>query len=333
MTDPAPPARRILSIDGGGLRGLIPACLLARLEAVSGRPVREQFDFLAGTSTGALIAAGLAAGVPAAELVRLYREDAPRLFDGAPWRIVPRLVTGSMYDVRELHRMIEARLPEPARGWRLNDVPGDLLLTAKGLADGHAWYFVKDDERNARMTGELRLVDCVTASAAAPTYFAPWRIGPIGELVDGGVGVAGNPVYQACVEAFEFTNRYDPATTVVVSLGTGRFFERPRPRWLGDWLGWVLSELFRSPGEQQTELTVRHYRAAAFYRIDVELAREIPIDGIRRIDELVEIGEWLADSVDWQPILAGAASPFAITPARTLPSEYAIATPPDRAGG
>ena len=66
MTEAVPgPMRRILAIDGGGLRGLIPACVLAGLEAATGRAARETFDFIAGTSTGAVIAAGLVAGVPA----------------------------------------------------------------------------------------------------------------------------------------------------------------------------------------------------------------------------------------------------------------------------
>ncbi|HET9878174.1 MAG TPA: patatin-like phospholipase family protein [Candidatus Limnocylindria bacterium] len=328
MTDSTAPARRILAIDGGGLRGLIPACLLAGLERATGRPARESFDFLAGTSTGAVLAAGLAAGVPAGELVRLYVEDAPRLFDGAWWRVIPRVLTGSMYDIRRLNALIGERLPAEARGWRIDDVPNDILITAKGLRDGHQWYFVKDCPRNACTTGALPFTDCVTASAAAPTYFAPWRVAGIGELVDGGVGVAGNPVYQACVEAFEFTDRYDPRSTVIVSLGTGRFFERPRPRWLGDWLGWVLTELFRSPGEQQTELTERHYGAAAFYRIDVELEREIPIDSVRHIPELREIGEWLASNVEWGSILDGTGTDFAITPARTTPREYTVTPAP-----
>ena len=58
--------RRILSIDGGGVRGIIPAVLLAELERETGRPARETFDFVAGTSSGAVLAAGIAAGIPAA---------------------------------------------------------------------------------------------------------------------------------------------------------------------------------------------------------------------------------------------------------------------------
>ena len=144
-------------------------------------------------------------------------------------------------------------------------MPVDLLITAKGVPSGEPWYFVKDNPNNSRCTGRLGLVDYATASAAAPTYFQPWMVdewlvppgcGPVGELVDGGVGVAGNPVYQACVEAFFYTdgsNVYRPGETTMVLLGTGRSITpRRRPTWIGSWLGWVLSELLESPGEQQT---------------------------------------------------------------------------------
>ena len=72
--------RRILAIDGGGVRGIIPAVVLARLEQATGKPARETFDFLAGTSTGAVIAGALAAGIPADRLVSLYRRRGPELF-------------------------------------------------------------------------------------------------------------------------------------------------------------------------------------------------------------------------------------------------------------
>jgi predicted acylesterase/phospholipase RssA len=76
--------RRILTIDGGGVRGIIPATLLASLERTTTRSVRETFDFAAGTSTGAVIAAGIAAGIPAARLATLYAERAPDLFRRTP---------------------------------------------------------------------------------------------------------------------------------------------------------------------------------------------------------------------------------------------------------
>jgi hypothetical protein len=195
-------------------------------------------------------------------------------------------------------------------------------VTAKRLADGMPWYFVRDHPRNSCRAGDFLLADVVTASAAAPTYFPPWSVAPIGELIDGGIGIAGNPSYQACVEAFEYTDGYRPAETLVVSLGTGRFARRERPSWLWPWLGWILSELLRSPAEQQTELVHRHYPLAAFYRIDVDLEREIGLDMTDRLEELRVLGERLADAVDWPAILEGHDDRFRVTDATTLPREY-----------
>jgi patatin-like phospholipase/acyl hydrolase len=184
--------RRILSLDGGGIRGIIPAVLLARLERETGRPTRETFDFVAGTSTGAVLAAGIAAGIPADELARLYEQRAAEVFRHVPvFSTLRRIATGAMYDTRTLHRVIREELGESARDWRLNDAPIDLLITAKRLADGMPWYFVRDNPANSCRAGDFPLADAATASAAAPTYLPPWTVGGIGELIDGGTGVAG----------------------------------------------------------------------------------------------------------------------------------------------
>lgn len=320
--------RRILSIDGGGVRGIIPAVVLASLESAPGGRVRDHFDFLAGTSTGALIVGAAAAGMPADRIVDLYRRRAPQVFRRVPVvSTLRRIVLGHAYDVRQLHRLIgEALDGQGAGDWQLNDVPGDVLVTAKGLTDGHQWYFVKDAPGNAGRTGSLSLVDCLTASAAAPTYFDPAVVRGLedrGPMVDGGTGVAGNPVYQACVEAFLYARGYEPEETIVVSMGTGHFFERPRPTWLYSWLGWVLAELLRSPGEQQTELVDRHFPEARFYRIDVRLPREFGLDDAGQGAALAEIGRRLAEQVDWPAILDGRDETWLVTPERRQPPGYA----------
>lgn len=321
--------RRILAIDGGGVRGVIPAVLLAALESATGSRVREQFQFLAGTSTGALIAGAAAAGMPASGIVDLYLQRAPEVFRRTPViSTLRRVVAGHAYEVGDLHRLVRRELERQGAGeWRLNDVPNDIMVTAKGLADGHQWYFVKDRPgQNAGRTGGLRLVDCLTASAAAPTYFQPAKVSGLddrGPMVDGGTGVAGNPVYQACVEAFTYCSGYQPADTIVVSLGTGQFFDRRRPTWIYSWLEWVLTELLRSPGEQQTELVDRHFGEATFYRIDVVLPRDIPLDDAGRMPELRAIGEQLAARVDWPGILDGRDAEWLVTRRRRAARGYA----------
>jgi predicted acylesterase/phospholipase RssA len=76
------PRRYLLSIDGGGIRGIIPAVALAKLETTTGRPTRETFSFVAGTSTGAIIAAAIAAGIPATRIVELYVDRAREVCHG-----------------------------------------------------------------------------------------------------------------------------------------------------------------------------------------------------------------------------------------------------------
>ncbi len=115
---------------------------------------------------------------------------------------------------------------------------------------------------------------------------------------------------------------YDPGSTVVVSLGTGRVLHRARPTRLWPWLGWLLSELLRSPTEQQTELVHRHYPATRFYRIDVELDVEIGLEDVARVADLRSIGQRLAATLDWAAMLDGDDDPHLVTDTSTLPREY-----------
>jgi hypothetical protein len=311
--------RYILSIDGGGVRGIIPALALMKLERTTNRPARETFSFVAGTSTGALLASAVAAGIPAATMVQIYKTRLEDIFKpGPPWNAMRRYTAGHMYDSANLNRVLREEFGSLA-AWRLNDSPIDILLTATGLADGKPWYFVRDNPQNAGSTGNLSLLDCATASAAAPTYFDPWPMpAPVGgKLVDGGVGVTGNPVYQACVEAFCYSRGYSPENSTVISFGTGRFISKSDPRLITSWLDWVLDTMLHAPQEQQTEIVARHYPAAAFYRLEPDLPSDIDMDDVGRIGELEALGANFAQRVDWAAMLAGYETPFRVSPPRS----------------
>jgi len=325
--------RYLLSIDSGGIRGIIPAVALVKLEKTTGKLTRDIFSFVAGTSTGAIIATAIAAGIPATHILDFYVNRTREIFNQSPLKIIKRVFFGSMYSTQKLHDLIAAAV-DPAQAWKLNDSPIDVLLSAKRISDGMPWYFVRDNSKNSGCTGRLGIVDCTTASAAAPTYFQPWTITEaseppllcehVGTLVDGAVGVTGNPVYQACIEAFDYTPDYYPEETITVSLGTGRFKHRKEPKWIGAWLEWVLAELLESPGEQQTEITQRHFPQMIFYRIDTELKENIGLDDPRRIKQLLEYGERLAETIDWEAILAGTDTRFRIGSQNTLWEQYKV---------
>lgn len=322
----------LLSIDSGGIRGIIPTIALIKLEQTTGKLTRDVFSYVAGTSTGAIIAAAITAGVPATRILDFYVNRTPEIFTRSPLKWLKRIFFGSMYSVEKLHALI-AEAIQPYETWALNDSPIDMLLNAKRISDGMPWYFVRDNPMNSGCTGRLSIVDCATASAAAPTYFAPWTVAEtstpascevVGKLVDGAVGVTGNPVYQACIEAFDYTPGYSPAETITVSLGTGRFKNRKEPKWIGGWLEWVLAELLESPGEQQTEITQRHFPEMIFYRIDTELKENIGLDDSHEIRRLIDYGERLAEQIDWSAILAATETRFRIGRNNTRWEQYRV---------
>lgn len=72
--------RRILCLDGGGIKGLFAATILSKIEELTGNPIFRYFDMISGTSTGAIIAAGIALGIPASQICELYVKHAPQIF-------------------------------------------------------------------------------------------------------------------------------------------------------------------------------------------------------------------------------------------------------------
>ncbi len=313
--------RTILSVDGGGVRGIIPLACLVRLESRLGRPCREIFDMAAGTSTGAAIAAGIALGISARGLLALYRELATEAFQRLPWWKVLLNLGNHRYSLDFIARL----LTEMGADLPLNSLPIDVMITAKNTKTGRTDFFVRDQENNARRWGELPLRDAVLASIAAPTYFPPHSALYHGEeyiWVDGGVGVAGNPCYQAAVEAFDYSGgRYGRGETRMLSFGTGRVphtIDPPRAN-LIDWALWVRDELLEDTADWQTYVTRREHAGSGqldFRRYQLDLSRrvldelgvavppgvdpgDIGMDAVWAVELLEQIGRAFADRIDF----------------------------------
>ncbi len=281
--------------------------VLAKIEDVSGRPAASLFDFVAGTSTGALIAAAIAAGVPAKQIVDIYCNRTKEVFrpTGAESDIL-FLTRSYRFGVERLYKLVHQILGSYA-DMALNDLPIDIMLTAKSEDDGWPWYFVRDNPGNAGTTGHLPLAACATASGAAPTYFDSYTLPDGRHMVDGGLGVVGNPVLQSCIEAFRFGNgKYTPEDTIVVSLGTGK---SPRPtRPTGDIISkvqWVLDVSLDAPSHQQVEILGLLYgeRLRGFHVIDIPLVEHIDLADLDAIPTLLKYGAELASQIDVSALL------------------------------
>jgi len=292
----------ILSIDGGGIRGCITSCALVELEKQTGKLCRDIFSFVAGTSTGAMIAAAIAAGIPATTILELYTMQCAKVFNHPPAvALALRLARGWAYEPANLQRTLQSVLGAAAN-WTLNDSPIKILLTAKGCNKAPL-YFVPDNPKNANLWGKQKLIDCTVASASATTYFDAWPVPGVGPVYDGGLGVSGNPVHQAAVEAFYYDD-YDRDTTRIISLGTGYTVDaNTKPIGLPAELAWLLDALLTSPEGEQTGLVNRYY-PGIMQRFDWQLESAIDMADVAAIPGLVTLGKKVAAAMDWKTILA-----------------------------
>ncbi len=251
---------RILSIDGGGIRGIIPAIVLAELERRTRRPICELFDLIAGTSTGGILALALtkpdAAGKPAysaARLIDLYEREGEEIFSPA-WHRWP--IVGSLFDlffVRYSARNIQRILREYFGDARLRDVITPVLVSAYELHKRDPWLF-KSERAKVETDHDFPMHVAAYATSAAPTYFPPLKL-PAPDapepwkyyaLVDGGV-YAQNPAMAAYVEAH--TIYPDARDFIIASVGTGRTMKpieyKRAKRWgLAGWARPILDVVF-----------------------------------------------------------------------------------------
>ncbi len=214
---PAASARRfqVLSLSGGGVRGLYTACVLEGLEARAGGPLRECFDLIAGTSIGGIIALGLALGRSASEVRTLMEEAGPRVFPDAPWRRLTGLFR-SRFPSAPLREVI-ARVVGPDT--RLGDLKMPLLVPAVALTAGAAQTFRSAHHGAHDLQADTRLLDVAMTTAAAPLVFPVARVGDA-EYVDGGL-IAHAPDALALHEAEVFFGRRRD-DVFMLSVGTTR---------------------------------------------------------------------------------------------------------------
>jgi patatin-like phospholipase/acyl hydrolase len=296
--------RHILSVRGGGIRGILPACCLVELETQLGGLTRDHIDYCAGTSTGALIAAAVAAGLPATEILKVYTDRSKEIF--TPTGIIAdarRLAEGYMYDPKNIQKVLQSEFGA-ADAWAVNDSPIDIMICATAV-NGHNWFFVKDKPKNSKTTGSVKLIDAAVASACAPTYFNYWTIGGVdGKTItffDGGAGGTANPAYQTCVEAFDYDD-YDPAESNVISLATGFYpGSNEPPKGLIATIGWVTGTLVDT-SEDWADKAVDRQWPDVMQVINIELPSNIDEADISAIPVLLEAGKKMADR-DWKQVL------------------------------
>jgi len=216
---------RILSIDGGGIRGVFPAAVLAGLERdyTGGRPLASFFDLVAGTSTGGILALGLGAGLSAGELLGIYVERGWEVFPPLPDNAIGRL-RGWIRDIRHYGHYLYDRdglknlLTEKLGGRLFGESALRLCIPSFEGRHSEVYVFKTPHHRDYRTDRCDRMVDVALATATAPSYFRPFEHDGY-TLVDGGVW-ANNPIMLAVIEAL-ICFEIDRDQIDVFSLGCG----------------------------------------------------------------------------------------------------------------
>jgi len=277
------PCVRILSIDGGGVRGLIPAMLLERLELLTQQPIHRLFDYVVGTSAGGIIALGLTVPDPkdaskaryrATDLVDLFEKDAAKIFPANPLKAV-RVIGSPRYSPKGLEDVLSRYFGNTL----VADALTNVLVTTYNLEERQGWFMTNHD-----YTAALYMREAARATSAAPTYFPPAQLAiperplkqgagppiPSAEkinhisLLDGGV-FANNPAAHGLIRIRLDEDRAQTGRTgserpwLLLSLGTGQLpssvpSSDPRGWGLLSWANPLVDIMFSNAGVDVREV-------------------------------------------------------------------------------
>jgi patatin-like phospholipase/acyl hydrolase len=205
--------KKILSIDGGGIKGVFPASFLATVEDTVGAKINDHFDLIVGTSTGGIIALGLGMGYSAKEMLSFYEELGPKIFKGNSLFRRLRQIGFAKYDTTPLKEALTSKFGDK----RLGDSFNRLVIPSVNLETGEVHVYKTSHNKRFERDYKEKVVGVALATSAAPSYF-PSHTSTTGiPLVDGGVW-ANNPMGLAVVEAIGVLG-WDKDDIEILSIG------------------------------------------------------------------------------------------------------------------
>ncbi len=280
-----------IAIDGGGIKGVIVTKALSMVEEKLGYPLHERTGLTAGTSTGSIIAAGLASELEAKTLNELYLELGNEIFHKSIRTLLWPLFN-YRYSNQSLKKSLDKYFGEKsiAKLWSTKH-PIDVVITTFDVVESRT-RFIKPYKGNY---ANWSVAKAVMASAAAPTYFPAID----GRYVDGGVGSYGNPCYLAAFEIM-FILGWKLAETTLISIGTGRDPNDIKPGEVNHftplrYISPLLDAFQVSAADQQVGLVNRLFNRLDFRRFQVDLKTSIQMDDPSSIPELIHYGEKLGE--------------------------------------
>ncbi len=281
---------RILSIDGGGIRGIYPAHVLQCIEERLQINLLDTFDMITGTSTGSIIAAGVATGVPAADIEAMYKEHGSEIFR-KKWFFLPGKSVQPMFDSVYDVQYLENVLTDVFQDKRLGDIEKPLLLPSTDIGNGCAHVLKSGYSKEFTRDNDVLVKDAVLASCAAPTYFDPCKLNEY-LLADGGLW-ANNPALAAVIDA---QKRLGVAQDdiQILTIGTGyskiMYGTKASRKW-GLINGWKHKEFISFILSLQSQSALNYLslmlHPGQIKRVDFESDLPLLLDDVSILDDLI----------------------------------------------
>lgn len=205
--------RKILAIDGGGIKGVFPASLLATVEDSIEGQIADYFDLVVGTSTGGIIALALGLGFSSQDILNFYEDLGPKVFKGNKLILALKRFLGTKYDKEPLEAALESEFGER----KLGESKVRLVIPSLNLETGEVYIYKTAHHPRLEHDYQEKVVDIALATASAPTYFPAHRSANGVPLIDGGTW-ANNPVGLGVVEAIGVLE-WSSKSIKVLSLG------------------------------------------------------------------------------------------------------------------
>jgi patatin-like phospholipase/acyl hydrolase len=311
--------RRLLTIDGGGIKGMFPAAFLARLESRLGRPVVDYFDLIAGTSTGGIIALALGLGYSAVDIAAFYRNYGEDIFPPGRSRFSLRGIFGAKYEAAPLKRVLQVVFG----GHRLGESRKRLLIPSLNLDTGRIHVFKTAHHPKFGTDHRENMADVALATVSAPTYF-PVHLRENGaHYIDGSLW-ARNPLGVAVVEAVGILE-WDRSALHVLSLGCtssdldlrlGNEMSRGKTFWSAR-----IPDVFMK-AQSSAAIATAHALIGSSNLVRVSpltTAGDFTLDGIGNIDRLEALGHGEADR-----LFDGLLDDFLVAPAASFHPDHTL---------
>lgn len=271
----------ILSLSGGGYKGLFTAHVLSSLEKEYGYPIAKKFDLIAGTSIGGIIAIALALEIPAEEIEKLFIKKGSIIFKKRHfWS------NGIVFNSKYNNAGLKEILLDLYGNKTIGDLKHKIIITTVNYTEGKPQIFKTPHSPELCKDKNTKLIDVAMATSAAPTYF-PIYHSNLGDFVDGGL-VANHPGYFAMIEAQKYL-RQDIQNIHQLHIGTisQKFISSSSKRILtSSFLSWGanLISLIFSCQEYTSDFLLKYTLGERYYSIDGETfdkqAKKIKLDAV-----------------------------------------------------